>query len=299
MSKNDLWVEKFRPVIFNDIIGLDDKFVKLVSDNIPHLLFIGSPGTGKTTLAKAIIEFHKCDYIILNASDERGIQTIRDKVKMFAMTKSTDNNIKVVFLDEADYLTNEAQNSLRNIMESYYKVCRFILTANYSNKIIDAIKSRCTVYDFSNPDKHQILNRLKFIAVEEKITVPDDVLKCLIHNVYPDIRSMINFLQQCKYNNKEITTDDVLKACNCEVTEIFNLLASKKFTVARQLYLDNNIDEVLFVREFYNTLMKSNYSSVCKTRVISHLAECLKWLPSVAIKQILVEDTMLKIMSDL
>ena len=175
-----MFVEKYRPKEFDAVIGLDNSLPKLVNEDMPHMLFSGPPGTGKTTTAKIIVSKTGADYLSLNASDERGIETIRQKVKDFAMTRTMKYSFKIVFMDEADYLTKEAQAILRNVMETYANNCRFILTCNYKNKIIDAIQSRCAQFTFKVLDDELIFRNLKPICEKEKVDIEDDALQKLI-----------------------------------------------------------------------------------------------------------------------
>jgi replication factor C small subunit len=195
--KNMIWMEKYRPHSLVELV-LDpetrlllDKFVQ--QREVPHLLLTGSVGSGKTTTAKILLASVDCDSITLNASDERGIDTIRDKVKMFAMSSSI-RTWKVVFLDEADMLTFEAQTSLRNLMESYADQTRFILTCNYLNKIIEPIRSRCQVIEFRNLSRKEIIKLLELILATEEVAYDIDDLIELVNLYSPDIRSMINNL---------------------------------------------------------------------------------------------------------
>lgn len=205
MTQTDIWTERYRPGTFEEVVG-QQEIVKRVRSlvqalNIPHLLFAGPAGTGKSTLALIIVkqlfgENWKQNYIELNASDERGIEVVRQKVKDFARTKALGNvPFKVIFLDEADALTREAQQALRRTMENYTNTCRFILSCNYSSKIIDPIQSRCVVFRFKLLEKKDIASVIKRIAEKEKLKLSDDVFDTLYESSEGDCRRAINLLQ--------------------------------------------------------------------------------------------------------
>ena len=196
-----LWCEKYRPKTLKDIILTEDnrKHFETLGEDTPNILFHGSPGTGKSTLAKIIVnDILKCQYLYINASDESGIDTIRNKVISFAQTRSLDGKKKVVILEEADGLTGDALRILRNVMEEYVDTTRFILTANYINKIIEPIRSRCLLFKLQ-PDVLSCVSRIVDIIKAENIILDANVKSKLVEwttDRYPDLRRIINDLQK-------------------------------------------------------------------------------------------------------
>jgi replication factor C small subunit len=214
-----IWTEKYRPTKFEDVYGQDEivKRVKNLTNslNIPHMLFAGSAGTGKSTLAIIVArelfkEYWKENYLELNASDARGIDVIRQEVKNFARTKSLGSvPFKIIFLDEADALTKEAQQALRRTMENYTSTCRFILSCNYSSKIIDPIQSRCVVFRFKLLERRDIEKVIKKIADIEKLNINDNAMKALYECSEGDCRRAINLVQASASISPNITEEIV------------------------------------------------------------------------------------------
>jgi len=215
MAENNIWTEKYRPKQFSELLG-QDEIVKRVQNlvkslNIPHLMFAGPAGTGKSSLALIIVknlfgDSWKENYLELNASDTRGIDVIRQQVKNFARTKSLGKvPFKVIFLDEADALTREAQQALRRTMENFTSTCRFILSCNYSSKIIDPIQSRCAIFRFKLLERKDIFKKLRDIADKEKLAISETALTALYEASEGDCRRAINLLQATASISMSIT----------------------------------------------------------------------------------------------
>ena len=252
MSNHAIWTEKYRPQDFPDIKGQKEivKRVKAFVEqkNMPHLLFAGPAGVGKSTLAlvaakKLFGEQWHQNLLELNASDTRGIDIIRLNVKDFARTRSIgDVPFKIIFLDEADALTREAQQALRRTMENYTQTCRFILGANYSSKIIDPIQSRCAVFRFKPLEKDDINAIIDRIAAEENLKVTETVKEALYTVSGGDCRKLENILQSSAAVSKNITEDLIYSIASVakpkEIKEVLELALKNKFVEARKKLLD-------------------------------------------------------------
>lgn len=215
MSSHGLWVEKYRPKDLSTYVGnesLKTKVARFIEEqNVPHLLLYGKAGGGKTTLAKIITNNVECDYLYINASDERNIDLVRDKLKTFASSVGF-KPMKIVILDEADYLNpNSAQPALRNLMETFSSHCRFILTCNYVEKIIDPLQSRCQTYKIIPPSKKEVALHSRTILENEAIDYELDDLALIVTAGYPDLRKVINDLQrQCIDGVLKVDKDGLL-----------------------------------------------------------------------------------------
>ena len=204
-TEHTLWVEKYRPSNLDTYIGNDQLKGKvkvyLESGDLPHLLLFGKAGTGKTTLAKLLVNNIDCDYLYINASDENNVETVRSKVKNFASTMGF-KDYKVIILDECDYITPNAQAALRNLMETFTKHCRFILTCNFVERIIDPIQSRCQTFQVIPPNKNDVAKHLHNILTDEGVSYEREDLAILVNSGYPDIRRVINGAQRQSVDGK-------------------------------------------------------------------------------------------------
>jgi len=229
MIKDQLYTEKYRPGKFSEIVGLTVDLTKL--DSLPNLLLAGRCGIGKTTLAKVIAKEYNCDVLYLNASDERGIDMIRGKVKEFASTMSINKRVKLVHFDEADGLTFDAQNTLRNIMEEYSNNTRFVFTCNNVAKIIEPIRSRCMEINLATPPMPDIEVYLARIIGAENIPIPAQDVSNIISINYPDIRSMVNALQHYAMFGSVPSSNHTL------ANDILGFVRSGKFLDARKQWI--------------------------------------------------------------
>ena len=258
--QHTLWTEKYRSQTLDQYIGNDELKTTIGSwitkNDIPHLLLHGKAGTGKTTLAKLITSNINCDMMYINASDENGIDTIRDKVKSFAST-STFQPLKVVILDESDYLTINAQASLRNIIETFSAKTRFILTCNYVERIIEPLQSRCQAFKIETLSKPLIAAHVADILTAENVTYHLKDVARIINEYHPDIRKIINVTQQNTVNNELALTKINTKF---DITDVVSLIKGKDaFKSVRQYLVDNNISDFEpMYRALYDELGKDN-----------------------------------------
>jgi DNA polymerase III delta prime subunit len=247
---NTIWNERYRPSTLEGYVGNEMLRLKLedyiVLQDIPHLLFYGTAGTGKTTAAKILVKNIDCDYMFINASDERGIDTVRDKIKSFASTAGF-KPLKIVVLDEADFLSRDAQPALRNIMEAYSANTRFILTANYIEKIIDPLISRTQVYKIVPPSKKEVARKLVDILKSENVTYETQSVAQIVTAYYPDIRQIINTAQmQTRDGKLQASIDDLVgQNINLKIIDSLskNAPLKEKIDEVRKIVADEEIQD--------------------------------------------------------
>ena len=256
MKEHSLLVERYRPTKIENYVGnenIKESISKYLEQNdIQNLIFYGPSGTGKTTLAKIIVANLDCDHLYINASDERGIETIRDKVQGFASVASF-KPLKVVILDEADFLTIQAQASLRNIIETFSRTTRFIMTCNFVERIIDPLQSRCHVLKIIPPTKKDVARHLAWVLDQEKIRYEMQDLVPLINQYYPDLRKCINTIQLSTIDS-DLKLDQSILVSSNYIDKVINELSNKaNFKTVRQIIADANVDD-------FDELFKSLYT---------------------------------------
>ena len=271
--EHSLWVEKYRPNTLDTYIGnehLKSKVsVYLESGDLPHLLLYGKAGTGKTTLAKLLVNNIECDYMYINASDENSVDTVRNKVRGFASTMGF-KDYKIIILDECDYITPSAQAALRNLMETFSKHCRFILTCNFVERIIDPIQSRCQSFQVIPPSKKEVALHIHNILNEEGVASKMDDVAGLVNAGYPDIRRVINSCQrQCVDGMLVVDKQSLVESdYKMKLLEIIKTQNKKDaFKGVRKLLADSQVTD-------FAELYKLMYDEV-DSYGTGHIAECI------------------------
>ena len=267
---HSLWVEKYRPKDLSTYVGnehLKEKVkVYLESEDVPHLLLFGKAGTGKTTLAKIVVNNIDCDYMYINASDENKVDDVRNKIKTFASSVGF-KSLKVIILDECDYLTPNAQAALRNLMETFSKHCRFILTCNYVERIIDPIQSRCQSYKVVPPSKKEVAQQMVNILKEENCQFELDDIALIVNAGYPDIRRVINSAQRQIVDSKlKIDTSSIIQN-DYKIKLLEMLTTNSKLNEMRKLIADNSVSD-------YSELFRLLYDEV-ETYGNDKVTECI------------------------
>ena len=293
--KHSLWVEKYRPTTLDTYIGnehLKSKVkVYLESGDLPHLLLFGKAGTGKTTLAKLLVNNINCDYLYINASDENSVDVVREKVKNFSSTMGFQD-MKVIILDECDYITPNAQAALRNLMETFSKHCRFILTCNFVERIIDPIQSRCQSFQIIPPDRKQFAIHMSNILQSENVKSDNKDIVTLVNGGYPDIRRVINSAQR-QVVDDNLVIDEAMITQNDYKLSLLEILKTQdkknSFKNIRQLIADSKVTD-------FSDLFRLLFDTIDDWGK-GHIAECILLLSQYQQSDVVVVDKEINIMA--
>jgi DNA polymerase III delta prime subunit len=302
-NNHSLWVEKYRPTKLEDYVGNEHLKSKvegyLESGDVPHLLLYGKAGTGKTTLAKLIVNSIECDYIIINASDENNVDTVRNKVKNFASSMGF-KPFKIIIMDEFDYMTPNAQAILRNLMETFSKHCRFILTCNYVEKVIEPIQSRCQSFQIVPPTKKDVAIQMSKILKAEDIEFDVKDLVPIIDSAYPDIRKVINTCQ-LNSNKGKLNVDVQNLLENDYKMKVVDILKSSddkrnKYMKVRQAIIDSKATDF---SDLYTVLYDKvdEYAGANTSGVILLLGDGVSKSAVAIDKEIIAASTLIQILN--
>lgn len=312
----NVWLEKYRPKHLNEIKGHNDEIKTIKhqteSGQLPNMLFSGPPGVGKTATAVAIARElygeNWSDYFLeLNASDNRGIDVVRDDVKNFAKTAS-DENYRIIFLDESDALTDDAQSALRRTMETYSSNVRFILSCNYPSQIIPPIQSRCSIHRFNKLDDDAIVSQIKEICSEEDIRIDDSATNAICYTSDGDMRRTINILQAVSIYEREIGEEDIFNVTNTVKPEVVRLIIKqavngkfiKSRNKTRNIMENKGVTPSELLEQFYDEIWGNNIDISDKEaiKISDHIGEVDYRLTQGANEKIQIDSLLSKI-SDL
>ncbi|QKQ98462.1 replication factor C small subunit [Candidatus Nanohaloarchaea archaeon] len=285
-----IWTEKYRPDSLDEVVGQEDIVDRLSAfveeDSVPHILFAGPAGTGKTTSAIAMAkdlygDEWKQNFMETNASDERGIDVVREKIKDFARTKPINAEYKIIFLDEADALTSDAQQALRRTMEQFSDNCRFILSCNYSSKIIDPIQSRCAVFRFNRLEQEKVEDYIERLGKEEGFKISQDAIDAIMRVSDGDLRRVTNILQTASIQNDEIEEEDIYAVAASlrpdEIREILDKALDGDFIDAREdlaeIMINRGLDGQDVINSIHREVFDLDISDDAKLEIVEQLGE--------------------------
>jgi replication factor C small subunit len=310
----DVWTEKHRPDTLDEVVGQEEIVDRLKAfveeESIPHMLFAGPPGTGKTTSAIALAkdlygDEWKQNFMETNASDERGIDVVREKIKDFARTKAINADYKIIFLDEADSLTSDAQQALRRTMEQFSENCRFIMSCNYSSKIIDPIQSRTAVFRFNNLEEEEVREYIENLGKKEDFKISEEAVKAVMRVSDGDLRTVTNVLQTAAISKDEIGEDDIYSVAaslrSDEIKEILNKSLQGDFIEAREelsdLMIDRGLDGQDIISSIHREIYDLDLEDKHKLEVMESLGEFEFRITEGASSDIQIEALLAKIAS--
>ncbi len=292
---NTPWVEKYRPKTLDEVVGQDqivERLKRYVAENsLPNVMFTGSAGVGKTTCALALAkellgEYWHENFLELNASDARGIDTVRNEIKSFCKLRAMGAPFRIIFLDEVDNMTKDAQQALRREMEMYTKTSSFILSCNYSSKIIDPIQSRCAIFRFTPIKAGQIIKRLEYIAQQEGVNVDSEALQDIVYFTQGDMRKSINILQASTTESGDVTAQAVMdvisRAKPTDVRKMINKALGHDFMKARDILRDIMITEGVsgddLISQLYQEVTSMTYEGLISeeafVKMMEYMSEC-------------------------
>lgn len=286
----DIWTEKYRPETLSEVVGHEEIINRLKAfvdeESIPHMLFAGPAGTGKTTSAVALAKDLYGDswnqnFMEMNASDERGINVVREQIKDFARTKPVNADYKIIFLDEADSLTQDAQQALRRTMEQFSSNCRFIMSCNYSSKIIDPIQSRCALFRFQRLEEDKIKSLISRIGKKEGFQISEEAINAVMRVSEGDLRRVTNILQTAAIQKEKITEEDVYDVAASlrpeEINEILEKALEGEFMDARSelsdLMIDRGLDGQDIISSIHREIFDLDIPEKAKLQIMEQLGE--------------------------